>query len=110
GKVFEPVYDFLTTGHFHRPGDICRERLYRELEFWKIKRDFFAPCCMSMAIEEEDSGDDAPKGSYQSIEYDDQFDGLWCSNPRRQLWLLMEDPSSGTTAKVRALICSFHLG
>uniref|UniRef100_A0A0M3IJ91 Ion_trans domain-containing protein n=1 Tax=Ascaris lumbricoides TaxID=6252 RepID=A0A0M3IJ91_ASCLU len=57
-----------------------------------------------MSIEEEESGEDLPKGSYQSVEYDDQFDGVCCSNSRRQLWLVMEDPSSGTTAKGFAIV------
>uniref|UniRef100_A0A0R3S6S0 BTB_2 domain-containing protein n=1 Tax=Elaeophora elaphi TaxID=1147741 RepID=A0A0R3S6S0_9BILA len=38
GKLFEPIYDFLTTGHFHRTSDICSERLFKELDFWKIKK------------------------------------------------------------------------
>lgn len=48
GKVFEPIYDFLTTGHFHRPGDICRERLFQELDFWKIKRYFKKKMCIKL--------------------------------------------------------------
>uniref|UniRef100_A0A915BV09 BTB domain-containing protein n=1 Tax=Parascaris univalens TaxID=6257 RepID=A0A915BV09_PARUN len=91
-------------GHFHRPGDICRERLFKELDFWKINRGFFAPCCMSLSMEEEGSGEEIQKGSYQSVEYADQFDGVCCSNSRRQLWLVMEDPSSGTTAKGFAIV------
>lgn len=100
GKVFEPVYDFLTTGHFHRPGDICRERLFRELDFWKIKKDFFAPCCMPL---DDDSEDESPKENY-SVEYDDEFNGICCGRSRRQLWTLMEDPSSSSLAKAFAIL------
>lgn len=42
GRIFELVYDFLTTGHFHRQGEICHERLIKELDFWRIKKLFFS--------------------------------------------------------------------
>lgn len=104
GKLFEPIYDFLTIGHFHRPGDICRERLFKELDFWKIKKDFFAPCCMSMIVGESEEEDESPNADIGSVIYGDQFDGACCAEPRRKLWLLMEDPSSSTGAKVFAIV------
>lgn len=44
GLAFECIYDFLTTGHIHRPAFICRDRIYREIEFWKISRLFILLC------------------------------------------------------------------
>ncbi|VDM99100.1 unnamed protein product [Thelazia callipaeda] len=103
GKLFEPIYDFLTTGHFHRPGDICRERLFKELDFWNIKKDLFAPCCMSMAMgeSEEEESQNLPDGS---VAYSDQFDGVCYAKQRRMLWLVLEDPSSNTAAKLFAIL------
>uniref|UniRef100_A0A915Q6J4 BTB domain-containing protein n=1 Tax=Setaria digitata TaxID=48799 RepID=A0A915Q6J4_9BILA len=104
GKLFEPIYDFLTTGHFHRSGDICSERLYKELDFWRIKKDFFAPCCMTMATGESEGDDETPNGNKESINYGDQFDGVCWDDQRRKLWLLMEDPDTSTAAKIFALV------
>ncbi|KAM3724271.1 putative voltage-gated potassium channel [Dirofilaria immitis] len=102
GKLFEPIYDFLTTGHFHRTSDICLERLFNELDFWRIKKDFFAPCCMTIMISESDD-DESPISDKDSDSYN-QFDGVCCNEQRRKLWLLMEDPSTSTAAKIFALI------
>ncbi|VDK75807.1 unnamed protein product, partial [Litomosoides sigmodontis] len=102
GKLFEPIYDFLTTGHFHRMSDICSERLFHELDFWKIKKDFFAPCCMTMMIDESEE-DELANGNRDSISYD-QFDGVCWDEPRRRLWLLMEDPGTSTAAKIFAIM------
>lgn len=104
GRLFEPIYDFLTIGHFHQPGDICRERLFKELDFWKIKKDFFAPCCMSMVLGESEDDDENPIINDGSVNYDDQFDGACWAHQRRKLWMLLEDPSSSSAAKVFALI------
>ncbi|VDK70937.1 unnamed protein product [Onchocerca ochengi] len=101
GKLFEPIYDFLTIGHFHRMGDICVERLFKELDFWRIKKDFFAPCCMMMMIAENT---ESPTVENDSLSYGDEFDGVCCDQRRRKLWLLMEDPSTSTSAKIFALI------
>ncbi|TKR68042.1 hypothetical protein L596_024089 [Steinernema carpocapsae] len=103
GRVFEPIYDFLTTGHFHNAGDICRERLSLELAYWKIGKDFFAPCCMN---EEENEYEftDAKSSAYSSVGYCDEFDSVCCSNVRRKLWRFTEDPGSSLPAKVFALI------
>lgn len=38
GLAFECIYDFLTTGHIHQPAFVCRERIFREIHFWKISR------------------------------------------------------------------------
>ncbi|KAL4002106.1 Ion transport family protein [Acanthocheilonema viteae] len=102
GKLFEPIYDFLTTGHFHRTSDICCERLFKELDFWKIKKDFFAPCCMMMISEYEN--DELANGDKDSLAYGDEFDGVCWDDQRRKLWLLMENPGTGTAAKIFALV------
>ncbi|VDK58461.1 unnamed protein product [Anisakis simplex] len=104
-KVFEPIYDFLATGHFHRHGDICAERLYQELDYWKINGNMFAPCCMPNVDGSGDEDGEAT-GSLPSGECgnNDHYDEIRCSNLRRQLWLLMEDPSSSTSAKGFALV------
>ncbi|VDD96084.1 unnamed protein product [Enterobius vermicularis] len=99
GLAFECIYDFLTTGHIHRPAFICRDRIYREIEFWKISSGFFAPCCMVL---EEDSDDDEGPGD-SSVDYEDQFDNVRYGRVRRSVWYLMEEPSSSNIAKVFAL-------
>lgn len=101
GKLFEPIYDFLTTGHFHRTSDICCERLFKELDFWRIKKDFFAPCCMMIA---ESDDDELANEGKDSVTYDDEFDGVCFDDQRRKLWLLMEDPGTSTAAKIFALV------
>ncbi|VDN19890.1 unnamed protein product [Gongylonema pulchrum] len=58
---------------------------------------------MSMTVE-SDEEDDSPNVDIGSVIYGDQFDGACCANRRRKLWLLMEDPSSSTGAKVRQLL------
>ncbi|CAG9533544.1 unnamed protein product [Cercopithifilaria johnstoni] len=100
GKLFEPIYDFLTTGHFHRTSDICYERLFKELDFWRIKKNFFAPCCM--LIDESDE-DELANEDKHSITYDDDHGACW-NHQRRKLWLLMEDPNTSTAAKIFALV------
>ncbi|VDN57242.1 unnamed protein product [Dracunculus medinensis] len=102
GRIFELVYDFLTTGHFHRQGEICHERLIKELDFWRIKKSFFAPCCMPLIDVSEDEEDG--QNYIKSIEYGDQFEGVCWAAQRRKLWAFMEDPSTGTLAKAFAII------
>ncbi|KAK0417949.1 hypothetical protein QR680_013294 [Steinernema hermaphroditum] len=103
GRVFEPIYDFLTSGHFHNAGDICRERLSLELAFWKIGKDFFAPCCMNDEDNELEMLD-GKSSQFSSVAYCDEFDGICCGALRRKLWRFTEDPGSSFPAKVFAMI------
>uniref|UniRef100_A0AC35THG7 Ion_trans domain-containing protein n=1 Tax=Rhabditophanes sp. KR3021 TaxID=114890 RepID=A0AC35THG7_9BILA len=105
GKVFEAIFDFFTTGHFHKPTDICSTRLEMEMEFWKIKKCFFAPCCMETKNEEDD------EEYVCDTEYDDDEQNPYsgrnkgCYNSlKKHLYRLVEVPDSTRAAKIIAII------
>uniref|UniRef100_A0A0R3RNF4 ERGIC_N domain-containing protein n=1 Tax=Elaeophora elaphi TaxID=1147741 RepID=A0A0R3RNF4_9BILA len=55
-------------------------------------------------MSENDEDDELPNRDKDSMSYDDQFDGACWDDRRRKLWLLMEDPGTGTAAKIFALV------
>ncbi|CEF67334.1 Potassium channel family and Potassium channel tetramerisation-type BTB domain and Potassium channel, voltage dependent, Kv family and Potassium channel, voltage dependent, Kv9 family and Ion transport domain and BTB/POZ fold domain and Voltage-dependent channel, four helix bundle domain-containing protein [Strongyloides ratti] len=99
GRLFEPIFDFFTTGHFHKPTDICEERVLMEIDFWKIQKTYFAPCCM---------GSNEKFVEYEGIdEFDDDFnnpysgrDKGWYNSFRKKLYRICEEPTSSRVAQI----------
>uniref|UniRef100_A0A914WPS8 BTB domain-containing protein n=1 Tax=Plectus sambesii TaxID=2011161 RepID=A0A914WPS8_9BILA len=106
-RMFEMIFDFISTGHLHRPSDLCPDRLMMELDYWKIPRHFFAPCCApcdSSAGDEDNQQIDQSLPIESGLFKGDEFDGLCCAADRRAIWQLVEEPSSSLSAKCFAII------
>uniref|UniRef100_A0A0N4Z1P8 BTB domain-containing protein n=1 Tax=Parastrongyloides trichosuri TaxID=131310 RepID=A0A0N4Z1P8_PARTI len=99
GRLFEPIFDFFTTGHFHKPTDICEDRVLMEIEFWKIQKTYFAPCCM---------GKNEKLVEYEGYEeFDDDFnnpysgrDKGWYNGFKKRLYRICEEPTSSRVAQI----------
>uniref|UniRef100_A0AAF5D6I9 BTB domain-containing protein n=1 Tax=Strongyloides stercoralis TaxID=6248 RepID=A0AAF5D6I9_STRER len=99
GRLFEPIFDFFTTGHFHKPTDICEERVLMEIDFWKIQKTYFAPCCM---------GKNEKLVEYEGFdEFDDDFNNPysgrekgWYNTFKKKLYRICEEPTSSRGAQL----------
>uniref|UniRef100_A0A0N5CE52 BTB domain-containing protein n=1 Tax=Strongyloides papillosus TaxID=174720 RepID=A0A0N5CE52_STREA len=99
GRLFEPIFDFFTTGHFHKPTDICEERVMMEIDFWKIQKTYFAQCCM---------GKNEKLVEYEGFdEFDDDFNNPyagrekgWYNTFKRKLYRICEEPTSSRVAQI----------
>ncbi|XP_070835782.1 potassium voltage-gated channel subfamily S member 3a [Chaetodon trifascialis] len=114
------VLNFYLTGKIHLMDGLCVVSFCQEIEYWGIKERHLDFCCSNkfhelMELAEDKCWDqrsdelqlhsmDSFSEELSSLEEDiEMFEGLWCSDVRRNLWLRFENPGYSTSAKVMAV-------
>ncbi|XP_072313865.1 delayed-rectifier potassium channel regulatory subunit KCNS3-like [Eucyclogobius newberryi] len=108
------VLNFYVTGKIHLVDGLCVVSFVQEIEYWGIKERHLDCCCsdkfllLLQAVEDKDLDSDqeneegSDSSSMQlSISEDNMelFEGSWCGDTRRNIWLHLEDPGHNTLAK-----------
>ncbi|KAM9708262.1 delayed-rectifier potassium channel regulatory subunit KCNS3-like isoform 2-T2 [Menidia menidia] len=119
-SFFGYVLNFYLTGKIHLADGLCVVSFCQEIEYWGIKERHLDLCCSGRFLElmelsrggrSEDQGSDdlQPLSSDSSMEElsaleDDAglFEGSWCADARRNIWIRLENPGFSTAAKAMA--------
>ncbi|KAM6918052.1 delayed-rectifier potassium channel regulatory subunit KCNS3-like [Lycodopsis pacificus] len=114
------VLNFYLTGKIHLVDGLCVVSFFQEIEYWGIKERHLDFCCSNKFHElmkrAEDKCWDQGSDELQCHSFDssteelpasgddvDMFEGSWCANVRRNIWIRLEDPGYSTSAKVMAV-------
>ena len=114
------VLNFYLTGKIHLVDGLCVVSFFQEIEYWGIKERHLDLCCSNRFLELmelaegtglDQSSDDQQLSSLGSsveelsaLEDDfEMFEGSWCANVRRNIWIQLENPGFSTSAKVLAV-------
>ncbi|XP_026864012.2 potassium voltage-gated channel subfamily S member 3a [Electrophorus electricus] len=120
-RFFCYVLNFYHTGHIHLMEELCVFSFSQELEYWGISELHLDSCCSSRFHEQKDGSGhdwledevlrqqlrDSSESSTEESSSDsetEKFEGTWCSEGRRELWLHLENPTHSRAAKVLALV------
>ncbi|XP_034713331.1 potassium voltage-gated channel subfamily S member 3a [Etheostoma cragini] len=119
-SFFGYVLNFYLTGKIHLVDGLCVVSFVQEIEYWGIKERHLDFCCsnkfhelMGLAGEKcwdqksddlqlysLDSSVEEMSASEEEIEI---FEGSWCADVRRDIWIRLENPGYSTSAKVMAV-------
>ncbi|XP_047467456.1 potassium voltage-gated channel subfamily S member 3-like [Mugil cephalus] len=112
------VLNFYLTGKLHLVDGLCVVSFIQEIEYWGIKERHLDLCCSNkfselMELAEERNWDqrsdkqeiDSCSMEELSVLEDDteMFEGSWCGDARRSVWIRLENPGFSTSAKVMAV-------
>ncbi|XP_068195378.1 potassium voltage-gated channel subfamily S member 3-like [Antennarius striatus] len=114
------VLNFYLTGKMHLVDGLCIVSFHQEIEYWGIKERHLDFCCSNkfhelkgLADENcwDQRSDELPlDGLDSSVEElsaleDDEamFEGSWCGDKRKKIWILSENPGHSPTAKAMAV-------
>ena len=107
--VFSQVLDYFQTGKLHHPQGICGPMFEEELKFWGIEEQQMETCCWHtytlhrvtqdhlkvFKTQEEEENQNARN----DIELG-QSENIPRNSTKYRVWLLLDQPSSSTAAKV----------
>lgn len=119
-RFFRYVLNFYHTGKIHLMEELCVFSFSQELEYWGIKELYLDSCCSNKFQEQKDgerdhdwdrNEDDPLQESFESsfedlseLEKDvARFEGTWCAEKRKLVWLCLENPGHSLLAKVLAV-------
>lgn len=119
-RFFCYVLNFYLTGKIHLVDGLCVVSFVQEIEYWGIKERHLDLCCSNKyyeltALAEHKSWDQRSNelqlhGSASSVEElsaseenTEMFEGSWCADVRRNIWIRLENPGYSTSAKVMAV-------
>ncbi|XP_065153590.1 potassium voltage-gated channel subfamily S member 3a [Paramisgurnus dabryanus] len=121
-RFFRYVLNFYHTGRIHLMEELCVFSFSQELEYWGIKELHLDACCSNKFQEQKEfvgdpdwGNDDDPQNQLDdsldsSMEelsaFDkdlEKFEGTWCSEKRKELWLRLENPGYSHFSKVIAV-------
>ncbi|KAM7376617.1 hypothetical protein PAMP_006340 [Pampus punctatissimus] len=109
------VLNFYLTGKLHLVDGLCVVSFFQEIEYWGIKERHLDFCCSGkfhelMELVQDKDEDQQLYSSDSSIEelsaLDEDietFDGSWCADVRRNIWIRLENPGYSTSAKAMAV-------
>ncbi|XP_070776829.1 potassium voltage-gated channel subfamily S member 3a [Enoplosus armatus] len=112
------VLNFYLTGKIHLVDGLCVISFCQEIEYWGIKKRHLDFCCSNKFYElmefAEDRCWDQGSDDLQSLdssmeelsvleEDTERFEGSWCADVRRNIWIRLENPGYSTSAKVMAV-------
>ncbi|XP_028852947.1 potassium voltage-gated channel subfamily S member 3a [Denticeps clupeoides] len=121
---FRYVLNFYHTGKIHLMEELCVFSFSQELEYWGIKELHLDSCCSNKFQEQMDwvgekdwdrkSDDQQHVPLEQSFDSSmeelsvpendlEKFDGTWCSEWRKSVWLRLENPGYSRGAKMLAV-------
>ncbi|KAJ8306628.1 hypothetical protein KUTeg_017173 [Tegillarca granosa] len=108
-QYFNSILDLYRTGSLHLPEVACGASLKEELEFWNVSNDIISDCCLQTYFKHGNTieviNDIKKKFESPWIDYDETRceNSTWC-RVRRKVWLVMDQPTSSTLAKVYTLL------
>ncbi|XP_035282537.1 potassium voltage-gated channel subfamily S member 3-like [Anguilla anguilla] len=120
-RFFRYVLNFYHTGKIHLMEELCIISFSQEIEYWGIKELYLDSCCSNKFQElleyagERDwdrrSDDQQQQPSFDSsieelstLDKDlEKFEGAWCSEVRKSIWLRLENPGYSRSAKLLAV-------
>lgn len=119
-RFFCYVLNFYLTGKIHLVDGLCVVSFFQEIEYWGIKERHLDFCCSSkfhelMELAEDKDWDqgsedqqlhslDSSMEELSALDEDiEMFDGSWCADVRRNIWIQLENPGHSTSAKVMAV-------
>ncbi|XP_008305159.1 potassium voltage-gated channel subfamily S member 3-like [Stegastes partitus] len=120
-RFFCYVLNFYLTGKIHLVDGLCVVSFIQEIEYWGIKERHLDFCCSNKFHEMMELADnqqwDQRSDEVQleslgssveelSILEDDtvMFEGTWCADVRRSVWIRLENPGFSTSAKAMAVV------
>lgn len=104
------ILNFYLTGKIHLVEGLCIVSFRQEMEYWGIREGHLDFCCSDkfhelMAFVEESRESDVqltpPSAQEPSA---DLFEGSWCADIRRNIWIRLEKPGHSAVAKVMAVV------
>uniref|UniRef100_A0A8C5DJZ0 Potassium voltage-gated channel, delayed-rectifier, subfamily S, member 3a n=1 Tax=Gouania willdenowi TaxID=441366 RepID=A0A8C5DJZ0_GOUWI len=107
-QFFCYVLNFYLTGRMHLVEGLCVVSYFQEIEYWGIKEGQLDSCCNNKFLELSDE-DPLQSGasSFEDLSTLDDgsalFQGSWCADTRRQVWVRLENPGFSASAKVMAI-------
>ncbi|XP_042356742.1 potassium voltage-gated channel subfamily S member 3-like [Plectropomus leopardus] len=116
-RFFCYVLNFYLTGKIHLVDGLCIVSFFQEIEYWGIKERHLDFCCsnkyhelMELAEDKcwDQRSDETQLGSsVEELSYLEEdveiFEGSWCADVRRNIWIRLENPGHSTSAKVMAV-------
>ncbi|MGH0171715.1 UNVERIFIED_CONTAM: hypothetical protein FKN15_061797 [Acipenser sinensis] len=116
--LFRYVLNFYYTGKLHIMEELCVFSFSQEIEYWGITELSLGSCCGSIYQELKEDGIDNnweqksdDKQSFDSS-FDalsvldtelEKFEGLWCAEIRKSIWVRLENPGYSISAKLIAI-------
>ncbi|XP_005997587.1 potassium voltage-gated channel subfamily S member 3a [Latimeria chalumnae] len=120
-SLFRYVLNFYYTGKLHVMEEQCVFSFCQEIEYWGINKLFIDSCCSNRFQERKEDvsekdwdqkSDGSTDTSFEDLSAFDKelekFDGAWCSNIRRTIWVTMENPAHSLFGKIFA-VCSLSV-
>lgn len=118
-RFFCYVLNFYLTGKIHLVDGLCVVSFSQEIEYWGIKERHLDFCCsnkfheLRARVEDQcwdqqsdelqlhisDSSTEELSASEDNAE---MFEGSWCADARRNMWVNLENPGHSTSSKVMA--------
>ncbi|KAJ7989129.1 hypothetical protein DPEC_G00316320 [Dallia pectoralis] len=121
-RFFRYVLNFYHTGKIHLMEELCVFSFSQEIEYWGIKELDLDSCCSNKFQEQKEYAEendwdrksdeqqqqlgsiDSSMDDLSTMEKDlEKFDGTWCSEVRKNIWLRLENPGYSCLAKVIAV-------
>ncbi|KAJ8387956.1 hypothetical protein AAFF_G00148900 [Aldrovandia affinis] len=119
-RFFRYVLNFYHTGKIHLMEELCIFSFSQEIEYWGIKELYLDSCCINKFQEQKECAvdrdwdqrsDDQQQPSFDSsieelsaLDKDlVKFEGTWCSEIRKNIWLRLENPGYSLLAKLIAV-------
>ncbi|KAG7510206.1 potassium voltage-gated channel subfamily S member 3-like [Solea senegalensis] len=119
-RFFCYVLHFYFTGKIHLVDGLCVMSFCQEIEYWGIKERHLDFCCSNkfhelMQCAEDKRWDqqsdevqlDSLSTSIEDVsvmeESIEMFEGTWCADVRKQIWIRLENPGHSTSAKAMAI-------
>lgn len=119
-RFFCYVLNFYLTGKIHLVDGLCVVSFFQEIEYWGIKERDLDFCCSNKFHElTAFAGDwcwdqrsdelqlhtsDSAIEELSALEDDvEMFEGSWCADVRRNIWIRLENPGHSTPAKAMAV-------
>ncbi|CAJ0579120.1 unnamed protein product, partial [Mesorhabditis spiculigera] len=100
-SLFHVVFQFYLTGQIHQPSHLCPNDILDELDWWGVEPEaHLAPCC----CQEDEQDHDSLDSISSTEERANIFKHLRFGNTRKQMWDLMEEPTSSRYAQIFATI------
>ncbi|KPP75374.1 potassium voltage-gated channel subfamily S member 3-like [Scleropages formosus] len=117
---FRYVLNFYYTGKIHLMEELCVFSFSQEIEYWGIKDLYLDSCCSNKYQEQKEYADekdwDRKSDEQQQQSFDssfeelsvidrdvEKFEGAWCSEIRKNIWLRLENPGYSRSAKMIAI-------
>lgn len=117
-EVFSQVLDYFQTGKLHHPRNLCGPMFEEELKFWGIEEQQMETCCWHtythhrvtqdhlQVFKTQETTEDEPQRS-NDLELGQQKDSSQWQTMKYRIWLMLDQPSSSSAAKVERAFYQF---